>query len=94
MPDLNALPQGDLANLTLQGLPADLNLLPMLPQDGSLLTDEQLMNLPLMMPMMMDNNGMLNMPQNGMTNGTSLPVAARAKAYTTVQTRLRSMTGK
>lgn len=53
----------------------------MMPQDGSLLTDEQLMSMPLMMPMMMDSNGMLNMasmssmsnmpniPQNGMTKG-------------------------
>lgn len=94
VPDLNALPQGDLANLSLQGLPADLNLLPMLPQDGSLLTDEQLMNMPLMMPMMMDNNGMLNMPQNGMTNGTFLPIAIRTESYIPVQTKSPSMTGK
>lgn len=77
-PDLSALPQGDLANLSLHGMPADLNLLPMLPQDGSLLSDEQLMNMPLMMPLMMDAGGMLNLPNmpnmaglapNNMTNG-------------------------
>lgn len=71
-PDLNALPQGDLANLSLQGLPTDMNLLPMVGPDGNLLSNEEIMNMPLMMPMMMDGSGMLNMPsmpQNNITNG-------------------------
>ncbi|PSS00956.1 hypothetical protein BD289DRAFT_450049 [Coniella lustricola] len=66
-PDLNAFSQADLANIPLQGLPTDMGLLPMMPQDGGLLTDEQLMNMPLM-PMMMDGSNMLNIPQAGMTN--------------------------
>lgn len=67
--------QGDFSNLPMQtGMPTDLNLLSMLPQDGSLLGPEALMNLPMMMPMMMtdgsmDANGMLSMPQNGISNG-------------------------
>lgn len=70
--DLNSLPQADLSNLhPLQGLPADMNLLSMMPQDGTLLTDNELMGMPLMMPMMMDDNSMLNIPQNGITNGMS-----------------------
>lgn len=74
-PDLNPLPQGDLSNLPLQPLPADLNLLPMVGADGNLLSSEELMNMPLMMPMMMDGGGMLNMsslPQNNITNGRLL----------------------
>lgn len=54
----------------------------MMPQDGSLLTDEQLMSMPMMMPMMMDGNTMLNMPQNDITKGTPSPVCVRAQAYT------------
>lgn len=43
--------------------------------DGNLLSNEELMNMPLMMPMMMDGSGMLNMPsmpQNNITNGRLL----------------------
>lgn len=59
------------------GMPTDLNLLSMLPQDGSLLGPDALMNMPMMMPMMMpdgsmDANGMLSMPQNGISNGKSI----------------------
>lgn len=72
VPDLNSLPQADLSTLPpLQGLPTDISLLPMMAHDGTLLTDQDLMNMPLMMPMVMDGNGMPNMPQNGITNGTS-----------------------
>lgn len=70
-PDLNSLPQADLSSLPpLQGLPADMNMLSMIPQDGTLLTDTELMGMPLMMPMMMDGSNMVNLPpQNGITNG-------------------------
>lgn len=81
-PDLNALPQGDLANLSLQGLPTDMNLLPMVGPDGNLLSNEEIMNMPLMMPMMMDGSGMLNMPsmpQNNITNGMMSCVASECK---------------
>lgn len=64
----------------------------MMPQDGSLLTDEQLMSMPMMMPMMMDGNTMLNMPQNDITKGTLSPVCARAQAYKWMQTRSHFMT--
>ncbi|KAK7712645.1 E1 ubiquitin-activating protein aos1 [Diaporthe eres] len=75
-PDANANPMqhGDFSNLPMQpGMPTDLNLLSMLPQDGSLLGPDALMNMPMMMPMMMpdgsmDANGMLSMPQNGISN--------------------------
>lgn len=78
-PNANAIPHGDLSNLPLPTqLPADLNSF-MMPQDGSLLGHDALMNMPMMMPMMMggmdgtmDANGMLNMPQmpqNGISNG-------------------------
>lgn len=49
-----------------------MNLLPMVGPDGNLLSNEEIMNMPLMMPMMMDGSGMLNMPsmpQNNITNG-------------------------
>lgn len=78
-PDLNAIPQGDLANLSLQGLSSDLNLMPMLGPDGNILSDQDLMNMPLMMPMMLDASGMMNipsMPQNNITNGTLLSPSA------------------
>lgn len=71
-PELNALPQGDLTNLSLPGLPTDMSLLPMVGPDGNLLSNEELMNMPLMVPMMMDGSGMMNMPsipQNNITNG-------------------------
>lgn len=79
-PDAHANPmqQGDFSNLPMQpGMPTDLNLLSMLPQDGSLLGPDALMNMPnmqMMMPMIMpdgsmDTNGMMSMPQNGISNG-------------------------
>jgi len=81
-PDANAnanpMHQGDFSNLPMQpGMPTDLNLLSMLPQDGSMLGPDALMNMPnmpMMMPMLMpdgsmDANGMLSMPQNGISNG-------------------------
>lgn len=64
----------------------------MMPQDGSLLTDEQLMSMPMMMPMMIDGNTMLNMPQNDITKGTLSPVCTMAQAYTWMQTRSHFMT--
>ncbi|POS78224.1 ThiF family protein [Diaporthe helianthi] len=78
-PDANANPMqhGNFSNLPMQpGMPTDLNLLSLLPQDGSLLGPEALMNMPnmpMMMPIMMhdgsmDANGMLSMPQNGISN--------------------------
>lgn len=79
-PNPNPMQQGDFSNLPMQtGMPTDLNLLSMLPQDGSLLGPEALMNLPMMMPMMMtdgsmDANGMLSMPQNGISNGKPPPL--------------------
>jgi hypothetical protein len=74
----NSIQQGDFSNLSMHpGMPTDLNMLSMLPQDGSLLGPDALMNMPnmpMMMPMMMpdgsmDANGMLGMPQNGISNG-------------------------
>lgn len=62
-----------------------------MPQDGSLLTNEQLMNMPMMMPMMMDGSAMLNMPQNGITKGMVSDDYRRTKAYKFVQTRSHSM---
>ncbi|KKY33831.1 putative sumo activating enzyme [Diaporthe ampelina] len=69
------------------GMPTDLNLLSMLPQDGSLLGPDALMNMPMMMPMMMpdgsmDANGMLSMPQNGISNGKSATQVPESKAHT------------
>lgn len=79
-PDLNALSQGDLASLSLQNLPADLNLMPLLGPDGNPLSDQDLINLPFMMPMNMDGSGgMMNMPimpQNMITNGTLFLLSA------------------
>lgn len=51
-----------------------MNLLSMMPQDGGLLGADALMNMPMMMPLMMpdgsmDANGMMSMPQNGISNG-------------------------
>lgn len=46
--------------------------MPLLGPDGNPLSDQDLINLPLMMPMMMDGSGMMNMPimpQNNITNG-------------------------
>lgn len=53
-------------------------MLPMLGPDGNLLTEQELMSMPLMMPMMMDGTGMMNMPsmpsmpQTNITNGMLL----------------------
>lgn len=79
VPNANAIPQGDLSNLTLPPeLPADLHSF-MMPHDGSMLGADALMNMPMMMPMAfggmdgsMDAHGLLNMPhlpQNGISNG-------------------------
>ncbi|ROW13076.1 hypothetical protein VPNG_05976 [Cytospora leucostoma] len=78
VPDANAIPQGDLSNLSLPAeLPADLHSF-MMPHDGSMLGAHALMNMPMMMPMTfggmdgsMDAHGLLNMPhlpQNGISN--------------------------
>ncbi|KAK7742078.1 E1 ubiquitin-activating protein aos1 [Cytospora paraplurivora] len=78
VPDATAIPQGDLSNLSLPAeLPADLHSF-MMPHDGSMLSADALMNMPMMMPMTfggmdgsMDAHGLLNMPhlpQNGISN--------------------------
>lgn len=71
------------------GMPTDLNLLSMLPQDGSMLGPDALMNMPnmpMMMPMLMpdgsmDANGMLSMPQNGISNGKLATITKSANAH-------------
>lgn len=105
-PDANAIPHGDLSNLPMQtGLPADLNSF-MMPQDGSMLGPDALMNMPMMMPMMMggmdgsmDSNGLLNMPQmpqNGISNGKFLHHwnFVEVRMLKRVQMRSRSTTDK
>lgn len=83
VPNANAIPQGDLSNLSLPPeLPADLHSF-MMPHDGSMLGADALMNMPMMMPMAfggmdgsMDAHGLLNMPhlpQNGISNGKFSP---------------------
>lgn len=101
-PDANATPMqhGDFSNLPMQpGMPTDLNLLSMLPQDGSLLGPEALMNMPMMMPMMMpdgsmDANGMLSMPQNGISNGKPATESSTRPKLTPSQMRSHCMTDK
>lgn len=101
-PDANATPMqhGDFSNLPMQpGMPTDLNLLSMLPQDGSLLGPEALMNMPMMMPMMMpdgsmDANGMLSMPQNGISNGKPSTESSTLPKLTPSQMRSHCMTDK
>lgn len=101
-PDANANPMqhGDFSNLPMQpGMPTDLNLLSMLPQDGSLLGTEGLMNMPMMMPIMMpdgsmDANGMLSMPQNGISNGESTTASSNLPPLTPSQMRSHCMTDK
>lgn len=101
-PDANANPlqHGDFSNLPMQpGMPADLNLLSMLPQDGSLLGPEALMNMPMMMPMMMpdgsmDANGMMGMPQNGISNGKPATASSGLSKLTPSQMRSHCMTDK
>lgn len=91
---------GDFSNLPMQTeMPADLNLLSMMPQDGSLLGPDALMNMPMMMPMMMpdgsmDTNGMLGMPQNGISNGRLAKTPSRLLKLTFSQTRLPCTTDK
>lgn len=100
--DANATPMqhGDFSNLPMQpGMPPDLNLLSMLPQDGSLLGTDALMNMPMMMPMMMpdgsmDANGMLSMPQNGISNGKPTSALSSLPQLTPFQMRSHCMTDK
>lgn len=93
---------GDFSNLPMQpGMPTDLNLLSMLPQDGSLLGSEALMNMnmPMLMPGMMldgsmDANGMMSMPQNGISNGKPATASSSVSKLTPSQMRSHCMTDK
>lgn len=90
--------QNNLQHFPLQGnLPAHLNLLPLLPQDGGVYSADVLMNMPMMMPMMMDTNGALpGVPQSSISAGKSCfsPSASRVDSHVCAQTKLPYMIAK